>query len=474
MKNLLRFSLIFLVSFSAACSGDDETPTDPPVDNPPTITLTAPNGGMAYAPNSTVDITWTATDAEGAVTVALSYTADGGMSGTIAAAEAGASYSWTTPDEVLYGVKVKAVATDTEGQTAEDESDAIFAVVASSERGYVTSDVCAHCHADVDDKVSNMSGHPYKLNKVEGGVAPSYPFSVVPAPPAGYTWDDVSYVIGGYGWKARFIGLDGYIITAGGQNQYNLATSGWVDYHKDEQKPYDCGPCHMTGWQDFTENGGVNQDGLPGILGTWEEPGINCEECHGAGSLHVATQTAGDITIDETPELCGKCHQRGGMLVNPEASGGFIRHHEQFNEWNQSAHSGNGVDCAACHDNHTGVNYGMAGIVAECTSCHTGVTNNHLVPIAECATCHMAQAGKSAVAKHAYEGDVKTHLFAINSGPETKDFMFFNDGEKTRSKAFVTLDFVCYQCHKDENGVGGNNSMKTMAELSAKAVGIHN
>ena len=41
-------------------------------------------------------------------------------------------------------------------------------------------------------------------------------------------------------------------------------------------------------------------------------------------------------------------------------------------------------------------------------------------------------------------------------------------------KSFVTLDFVCYQCHTDENGVGGNNSMKTMAELSAKAVGIHN
>ena len=92
-------------------------------------------------------------------------------------------------------------------------------------------------------------------------VPPTYPFSEVPDRPVGFAWDDISYVIGGFEWKARFIGTDGYIITAGGGNQYNLATDEFVDYHKDELKPYDCGTCHTTGYQ---PDG--NEDGLEGMV----------------------------------------------------------------------------------------------------------------------------------------------------------------------------------------------------------------
>lgn len=53
----------------------------------------------------------------------------------------------------------------------------------------------------------------WKLNKVVDGQSPDYPFTEVPEPPEGYTWDDVTYVIGGYNWKARFIDQNGYIIT---------------------------------------------------------------------------------------------------------------------------------------------------------------------------------------------------------------------------------------------------------------------
>jgi hypothetical protein len=37
----------------------------------------------------------------------------------------------------------------------------------------------------------------------------------------------------------------------------------------------------------------------------------------------------------------------------------------------------------------------------------------------------------------------------------------------------VTLDFACYSCHKDEAGVGGEFSIKTLAQLRAKAESIH-
>ena len=53
------------------------------------------------------------------------------------------------------------------------------------------------------------SGHAFNLNKVVNGKPPGYPFTTLPELPEGVTWDDVTYVIGGYHWKARFVGKDG-------------------------------------------------------------------------------------------------------------------------------------------------------------------------------------------------------------------------------------------------------------------------
>jgi hypothetical protein len=133
--------------------------------------------------------------------------------------------------------------------------------------------------------------------------------------------------------------------------------------------------------------------------------------------------------------------------------------------------------CIDCHEPHIGVRYGHAaqgGITVTCEGCHADKTSNRHLTDEECVTCHMPRATKSAQSKNAYVGDLKTHIFKINSGPETKDAMFYTgEGGATFSRGFVTLDFVCYQCHRDESGVGGTRSMKTMAQLSARAVGIH-
>ena len=77
---------------------------------------------------------------------------------------------------------------------------------------FIGSQACAECHTETYD-VFMKSGHPWKLTKVVDGEPPDYPFTEIPGPPEGYTWDDISYVIGGYNWKARFIDQDGFIIT---------------------------------------------------------------------------------------------------------------------------------------------------------------------------------------------------------------------------------------------------------------------
>jgi len=258
---------------------------------------------------------------------------------------------------------------------------------------YITSLGCAECHPD-EYAIFRRSGHPYKINKVENNQAPTYPFTALPADilsridgaintlGAPGEWNDLSYVIGGYNWKARFMDDDGYIIT-GTEVQYNYETDEMVDYHSADppDKVFNCGNCHTTGWRhtDGAFNP-FNQDDRPGITGTWSEPGIQCEACHGGGALHSQTKEGVDITrIAEgrsTADLqspmmgygqaqaCKDCHVRdsekdwrgesgtsegvdnffsayqlwavdytppewGGRVA---ASSGLIKHHEQYDE----------------------------------------------------------------------------------------------------------------------------------------------
>ena len=467
---------------------DDEDPLGPGNDSP-VVELISPDGGEIIAPSSTFVIEWVTVDDSGIDDVTLTYTADGVTQAVEIATGLAATgtYNWTAPAEALYGVRVQVAATDDKGLVDTDESAGVFAVVVASARGYVTSSTCQDCHAQNYDDVFD-SGHPYKLSRVEGA-APTFPFSSVPQPPDGYTWNDITYVIGGYGWKARFMDAEGFIVTTGfngGTPQYNLERpdlgapdAQWVGYEstKPTRKAYTCGGCHTTGWQTDAENGGVNQDGLPGIKGTWEEPGITCESCHGPGANHVATKAAAAITLNENAELCGSCHFRD---INHRiiASPPFINHHEQYDEMIAGPHTNLG--CTACHDPHKGVRYGNAeagGIRRSCNSCHSDVsTLNHPSGFAsapDCVDCHMGRATKSARAVGEFEGDVRTHIFWINTDPVGREAMFVNEDGQNFAQAFVTLDYACYSCHKDENGLGGNNSTKTLEELSAAAQGMH-
>ena len=368
---------------------------------------------------------------------------------------------------------------------------------------YVGSDACNTCHAEEHTQWTE-SGHPYKLTAVDGG-PPSdafpdhaqFPNDIV-GPPDGYTWDDVTYTIGGFGWKMRWMDLDGYIITSGAAEdlvQYNFEADehgqdNWVTYHTDDEpgtKPYNCGKCHTTGWVydedwDTDDDLSDNQDGLPGIHGTFVEGGIGCEACHGPGSLHVEDHDANDMIIDTSSALCGQCHTR-----DPDnhilAKGGFIKHHEQYDEWLHSPHGGaaRGPGCNDCHDSHASVKFddvaAGTGVTASCESCHTEITQTAHNGAASCVDCHMPMASKSAVKVHDYQGDIKTHIWTINTEPVGKDAMFNAEGnyvvEDDAGQAMVTLDFACYGCHQDAAGVGGGASFKSLSTLAESAQGMH-
>src|SRR3989304_4185460 len=174
---------------------------------------------------------------------------------------------------------------------------------------YVGSEKCKNCHMDKYNDWKT-SGHPYKLNTP----AEAQAFNPPPVPaPDGYTYSDIYLVIGGWGWKARFMDNNGYIITKtgtdrnkNGSNQYNLITKSWVDYNAGKTLKYDCGNCHTTGY-----SLAGNQDNKPGIVGTWEEKSIGCEACHGPGSVHVSKGGGKGVGILKNVSICGECHTRG-------------------------------------------------------------------------------------------------------------------------------------------------------------------
>ncbi len=327
---------------------------------------------------------------------------------------------------------------------------------------YVGSAKCFKCHKNQYNDF-RTSGHPYKLQKAE--IAKSWPLPL----PKGYTWRDISYVIGGAYKKARYMNKQGYIITASRsgrelKTQYNLETGTWSFYHKGEKKPYDCGRCHTTG---FSEEG--HQDGLEGIKGTWAFPGVQCEACHGPGSDHLKDYRKFKPVVDRTSARCGKCHIRGSRDKIP-ASGNFIKHHEQYNELLASPHKELG--CVECHNPHKKAEF---SIKKECASCHkkqAAAFKGHVMAQVgvKCIDCHMPRATKSAVKKAEYEGDIRSHVFKINLDSSAK--MFYTeekDGKKLKfARGFVTVEYACLNCHKNKDKEWAAAQGKTIHKTKTK------
>ena len=176
-----------------------------------------------------------------------------------------------------------------------------------------------------------------------------------------------------------------------------------------------CSGCHVTGLTlDQTANGewvahgaGVANEtavaGNPSYFdidqdGDLDQINTGCERCHGPGSEHVAgggdptkiINPEADLTVEQANNECGMCHSRGKSKPNNTFSfayddanmlswvpgdlvdnfytdgGGYWpdgdnskQHHQQFRDFNKSAHPTfefHNVACYECHDPHGSTN----------------------------------------------------------------------------------------------------------------------
>jgi hypothetical protein len=369
---------------------------------------------------------------------------------------------------------------------------------------YVGADACRTCHPGISRQHS-IHGHAHKLTRVQGA-APTFPEegtrAGVPDPPDGYDWTDISYVIGGYTRKARFIDNDGYVLTTGVTGvatQWNLAlpangsAESFINYEPSatEPKPYDfsCFVCHTTGARAQDEDFPEYQENRPGFIGTWEEPGVQCEACHGPGSKHIPNPSARDIFVGTTASECGRCHTRGDDPSVILSKAGYIQHHEQ---WPELLASGGHADftCTVCHDPHVSANYDRFDAIRnECSACHetqnlalhSGKTYRRggYAEEVTCVSCHMPYATKSAssapsevVGETGRMGDTKTHIFRINPSAVSPTDMFTQDGNSvlkdSAGRAGVSLDFVCLRCHNDIGNAPGFSSLTILSDVATR------
>jgi hypothetical protein len=307
------------------------------------------------------------------------------------------------------------------------------------------------------------------MTKVENGQPPAYPYTQLSNPPEGYTWENISYVIGGYKWKAIFTNPDGYIITDG-QSQYNYANSkvdaeaGWVNFHSGEENlTNNCGSCHATGYTTWAAS--AKPDALPGITGTWAEAGVQCEACHGPGSLHAANPTVVHPVTDNSSALCAQCHERGseGLTI----ADGFIQHQDNYGDLFPGKHTV--IECVVCHDPHTGVEQlrqdKLPTTRTTCESCHWQEAQyRKSMKSVPCTGCHMPSLIQSAAGNaDTFTGDVRTHRVAID--PAQIEQFISTDGTQTALPQ-IGINFACKSCHAD-------GSTFTDEELTAEATGFH-
>lgn len=196
--------------------------------------------------------------------------------------------------------------------------------------------------------------------------------------------------------------------------------------------PQTCWQCHTVGYDpnDPVQNGGF--DKIMAELG-WTEPttlnaaawssmpaalqnvaNVQCENCHGAGSLHaVSGGTPIEITVPTGTGACSQCHD------DPP-------HHIKTATWEQSAHAVTTTDpagnasCVGCHTNN-----GFIGRMSGATTLDT------TYGAIECETCHEPH-GQTIPS-------TAVHLIR-NEGP-----VVLADGTKVSDAGAGSL---CMECHQ--------------------------
>jgi DmsE family decaheme c-type cytochrome len=215
-------------------------------------------------------------------------------------------------------------------------------------------------------------------------------------------------------------------------------------------------------------------------------PLVNCESCHGPGSLAIANIKVIDgkptcdystfIDLKDLPKqaqslICLKCHTANATF--------------NLQYWNSSVHNISGVSCFDCHKVHQGVDLKVRAkdVAALCYKCHPyikaefSLPNHH--PVNEgrvtCLDCHDPHG--SAFEKQLKEGSMKELCGACHAekvGPFAFEHADVTDdcrnchaphGSVNLNMLKVRMPYLCYQCHDHHNLGATGDTTSTKEEI---------
>ncbi|HRQ65183.1 MAG TPA: multiheme c-type cytochrome [Xanthomonadaceae bacterium] len=294
------------------------------------------------------------------------------------------------------------------------------------ENNFVSSHQCAICHDSVFDAWYD-TGHRKMMRPASDIEATHAQWGTHGQAPA-FAQSEVAWIIGSK-WEQQFMGQDGDHETllpgAWSMIDEKWAMVGWDGW----QFPEPLKRCH-----------GCHTVGLDVESGTFVEPGIGCESCHGPGEGHGLVHGSGGMQHGLDADICGQCHARGFSvtgeyfypvaflpgdkltdhfrLVEPDylqnssqwwGTGRERDRHQQFQTWRRGGHAdalltlGNGYDgrfgevsedCFTCHSAEYAVYGDLARAKFEapklgitCAVCHN-VHGNLESARTACADCH--------------------------------------------------------------------------------------
>jgi len=357
---------------------------------------------------------------------------------------------------------------------------------------YVGSKACQSCHQETYARWSKTAmANVLRDPKVHPDAIAADPAT---APDdLKFSRDDVAFVYGSK-WKQRYWKKSGdtYVPLLA---QWNFETKKWSKYHVP-----DTGDWWAVHYPDPAGDNSARPtaplcDGCHSVnfnIDTKQplEWNVGCEQCHGAGSAHVASPTKLNIlnparqNFVQANDTCIQCHSQGQPLTNPikgqyydwavgyhaglllsdfwklephklgETSfthfpdGTAHKNRMQGNDFVQSLMYNRGVTCFSCHDPHGTDNEAMLRKPAKeiCASCHSvGSQNGPHTATLEEHTHHAAgSAGSQCVACH-----MPKILPELPGGPFVATHTFhFVSPQQTDA---MQIPNACNACHKDKD-----------------------
>ena len=377
------------------------------------------------------------------------------------------------------------------------------------EAHYVGSEACQNCHQEIYArwKKTRMANIVRDPRTHPDAIIPD--LSTIPDGLPKITKDDIGFVYGSH-WKQRYFKKAGDTFVPL-PIQWNIATKTWSKYHVPDQGGDWWAPFYPDPKGDNSNRPtGPLCDGCHSVnynIDTKQpaEWNVGCEQCHGAGSLHVESPKLFNILNParedyvQASDTCIACHSQGQPLENPikgqyydwpvgyhaglkladywkledhklgETSfthfpdGTARKNRMQGNDFVQSLMYTRGVTCFSCHDPHGSDNDAMLRkpINEVCGMCHGVGTQNgpHAVSL-EAHTHHKpGSPGSQCVACH-----MPKILPQLPGGPfvSTHNFHFVTPVETEAMK----IPNACNACHADKDTQWAEAAIKGWSDKS--------